>query len=61
MSPCRRRRGAVRGWVEEMAKAGETSQSRAWPGPLRTVPVEGFIRVEHFVGFGAAHANALVL
>lgn len=49
-------------WMrEDMVYAWKTPNARVWPEPKRRVPWAGFIQERHFVRFGSAHANALLL
>lgn len=49
-------------WMrEDMVYAWKTPNARVWPEPKRTIPWAGLIQERHFVRFGSAHANALLL
>jgi hypothetical protein len=49
-------------WMrEDMVYAWKTPNARVWPEPKRRVSWAGFIQERHFVRFGSAHANALLL
>lgn len=49
-------------WMrEDMVYAWKTPNARVWPPPTRTIPWKGFMQEKHFVRFGSAQANAIVL
>jgi hypothetical protein len=49
-------------WMrDDMVYAWKTGNARVWPEPERIIPFEGFIQDRHFVRFGSAQANALLL
>lgn len=46
---------------KEMVYAWKTPNARVWPEATRVIPRKGFMQEKHFVRFGSAHANALLL
>jgi hypothetical protein len=49
-------------WMhKDMVYAWKTPNARVWPEPNRRIPWKGFTQERHFVRFGSAHANALLL
>jgi hypothetical protein len=49
-------------WMhKDMVYAWKSPNARVWPEPKRTIPWKGFVQEKHFVRFGSAHANALLL
>ena len=49
-------------WMNsDMVYAWKTPNARVWPPAERVMPREGFLQERHFVRFGSAQANALLL